>query len=784
LLAFFGISAFSVFAAVAALYSFLQVGKGLDRITAQRLPPALASQELSGQVERIVGAAPALLTVTSTTEHEQLSRTIASEVEQLTRLVADLERGEVARPAMQEIRSVVAQLRSNLDALNQLAANRLAARQRKTDLLTELAGVKIATERLLAPGISVMDAKISEWRRTAKQQAMVSPQILLTSILPPDQVAAAAALRDLQTTVAGINDTLLRAALTETAAELPVLVFPLGRSVTTLETASADVDPVLRQLLAPRIEEFRGFVSGPKGVLDARKRELDIIAEGERLLGENRALSGRLTAAVGQLVDGARQDIAKASLDARRVQRFSLGIVIAAVALSLTSSSLIVWLYVDRNLLARLAALRDSMLAIAGGNLHASIPAQRTDELGRMAQALAVFRDTAREVEESNLREIREARRRLTDAIESISEGFSLYDAEHRLVLCNSVYRDLLFPGLEDAIVPGTPFETIVRRAAEKGLVRDAEGRIDDWVAERVARHRHPRGPHVLQRGDGSWIRINERQTEDGGTVAVYTDITELMRREEQLEQARDTAQQATEAKSRYLASMSHELRTPLNAIIGYSEMLQEEAHDQKAEGFVPDLQRINAAGKHLLELINTVLDLSKIEAGKMDLYLESFEVATLVRDVAAVIEPLAQKNQNRLEVDCAPDAGAMRADVTKVRQALFNLLSNSCKFTERGVVSVTVTREGADGDAILFAVRDTGIGMTPGQMARLFEEFTQADATTTRRYGGTGLGLALSRRLCRMMGGDITVTSEPGHGSTFTIWLPAEVRPQRESLL
>ena len=231
---------------------------------------------------------------------------------------------------------------------------------------------------------------------------------------------------------------------------------------------------------------------------------------------------------------------------------------------------------------------------------------------------------------------------------------------------------------------------------------------------------------------------------------------------------------------------MSHELRTPLNAIIGYSEMLQEEAQDQHAEGFVPDLQRINAAGKHLLELINDILDLSKIEAGKMELYLETFEVGPLVRDVAAVLEPLAQKNANRLEVQCAPDVGAMRADLTKLRQALFNLLSNACKFTEQGVVTVSVTREAATadgGDSIVFAVRDTGIGMTPEQMARLFEEFGQADASTTRRYGGTGLGLAISRRLCRMMGGDITVASEPGRGSTFTIRLPAEVRePARET--
>jgi len=229
--------------------------------------------------------------------------------------------------------------------------------------------------------------------------------------------------------------------------------------------------------------------------------------------------------------------------------------------------------------------------------------------------------------------------------------------------------------------------------------------------------------------------------------------------------------------KSEFLANMSHELRTPLNAIIGYSEMLQEDAADLGAEQFTDDLKRINAAGKHLLELINAVLDLSKIEAGKMELYLETFDVVALVRDIAAVIQPLAGKNANRLEVRCPDEAGTMHADLTKVRQALFNLLSNACKFTDRGTISLVVTREAVgDQDWMVFNVSDTGIGMTPEQLARLFEAFSQADAATTRKYGGTGLGLALSRRLCRMMGGDVTAESASGRGSTFTIRLPAHV--------
>src|SRR5262245_15131474 len=219
---------------------------------------------------------------------------------------------------------------------------------------------------------------------------------------------------------------------------------------------------------------------------------------------------------------------------------------------------------------------------------------------------------------------------------------------------------------------------------------------------------------------------------------------------------------------------MSHELRTPLNAIIGYSEMLQEEAEDLGEEAFIPDLQKVNAAGKHLLGLINDILDLSKIEAGRMDLYVEEFDVGELVRDVEAIVQPLVEKNANTLVVECPEDIGSLQADLTKVRQTLFNLLSNAAKFTDHGTISLTVQRE--PDDWLTFAVSDSGIGMTEEQLGRLFEAFSQAEASTRSKYGGTGLGLAISRHFCRLMGGDLTVESSYGQGSTFTVWVPARV--------
>ena len=264
--------------------------------------------------------------------------------------------------------------------------------------------------------------------------------------------------------------------------------------------------------------------------------------------------------------------------------------------------------------------------------------------------------------------------------------------------------------------------------------------------------------------------------------VGVLTDITERKRFEEELLKAKDASEAANVAKSQFLASMSHELRTPLNAVIMYSELLQEEAEDRGVADFVPDLEKIRMGGKHLLALVNGVLDLSKIEAGRMELYPETFDIAKMVEEVVGTVQPLVDKNGNTLVVRCPPDLGAMRADLTKVRQVLFNLVSNSCKFTEHGTVTLEVEREvDAGRDDITFRIRDTGIGMTAEQVTKLFQPFTQADTSTSRKYGGTGLGLSISKSFCEMMGGDVTVASKFGEGSTFTVRLPAHLEIQTE---
>ena len=554
-LAFLGISAFAVFAAAAAMYAFLQVGVVLDQITQKRVPAALASQQLSRQAERVVSMAPAYLSVATSIEHEQLSSRIAAEVERLKDLLSEVKLSGVSAKYLNLIEPSVEHLVTNLRFLGAEISQQLEASDRKAELLRQLSNTHIATQRLLAPGLRVMEADLSRLRKSSEDGDITSDQKSRTMAKVAQSIATLQPLQKAQFEESTIYDTLLRASVSQLA-DLPILSFPLERSVSSLERLAADMDQMLRSRISDRTKEFRSLIDGPNSILRAREHEHEIMNNARLLLDGNVDFSRQLTDVVDRLVAGTNEDIDIANRNAISVQQWSTGVLLAVVGLSLISSILIVWLYVGRNLIARLTALSDSMLAIADGNLEATIPGGGDDEIGGMAKALIVFRDTAVEVRESNLREINEARRRLIDAIESIFEGFSLYDAEDRLVVCNSRYRKLLYPWIEDVVAPGTSFESIIRAAAERGLIRDAEGRIEEWVAERLALHRNPGQPHLQRRSEDQWILISERKTEDGGTVAVYADITELKHREQELSEKSE----ALEQKSKALEQLSNQL--------------------------------------------------------------------------------------------------------------------------------------------------------------------------------------------------------------------------------
>lgn len=449
-------------------------------------------------------------------------------------------------------------------------------------------------------------------------------------------------------------------------------------------------------------------------------------------------------------------------------QTTHIAYIIVAIAIILGIAMTLVIL---RSILIPLRRVVSAMDGITAGDLSTSIPPASSDEIGVMAKTLQLFRESI--VERTRLADESDRQRRLIEtALRTISDGFVLYDSDDRLVMCNSKFRDL-YPGIADLIVPGIAFSAILRAFVDRKLIDLGDKTPDGWIAERVQQHADPQGFSEYQYNN-AWVRISERRMPDGSTVSIYTDITELKKRQTELERAMQQADEANQAKSSFLANMSHELRTPLNAIIGYSEILQEDAADKDDKAAVDDLQKIEGAGRHLLGLINNILDLSKIEAGKMDVFIEPVDIQTLLKEVLSIVKPLADKSGNVVEVVCPADIGSFRSDQTKVKQCLLNLMSNANKFTSKGTLTLTVSRE--DTSRIHFRVSDTGVGMTKEQLGRLFQAFSQADASTTKRFGGTGLGLAITEHFCTMLGGDVTVESTPGMGSTFTIWLPDQI--------
>ncbi|HTT68939.1 MAG TPA: GAF domain-containing protein, partial [Gemmatimonadales bacterium] len=349
------------------------------------------------------------------------------------------------------------------------------------------------------------------------------------------------------------------------------------------------------------------------------------------------------------------------------------------------------------------------------------------------------------------------------DLVQNNPVAIVTLDLAHNVVSCNPAFEQLY--GYTAAEVAGRNLDDLITTEATRTeAIGYTEQALERRPVKVISQRRRKDGRLVDVEVLGVPVVVDGKRV---GLMALYHDITELLA-------ARRQAEAASSAKSQFLASMSHELRTPLNAIIGYSEMLQEEVAELGQTALTPDLEKIHTAGRHLLALINDILDLSKIEAGKTELYLETFDVRQMLQDVATTVQPLVEKNANRLVVEGAGELGTMRSDLTKMRQVLLNLLSNACKFTKGGTITLAAAREGENGagDRCVFRVADSGIGMTAAQLAKLFQAFAQAEASTARNYGGTGLGLAISRRFCQLMGGDITVASEPGRGSTFTVSL------------
>ena len=355
----------------------------------------------------------------------------------------------------------------------------------------------------------------------------------------------------------------------------------------------------------------------------------------------------------------------------------------------------------------------------------------------------------------------------LSAAIEAIDEGFVLYDEQDRLVFCNEKYRSM-YAESADVIVVGNTFENIIREGVQRGQYSEAVGREEEWIAERLAAHQRSNCVLTQPLSSGRWVRIVERKTTDGHIVGFRVDVTEL-------QQAREAAEAASISKSRFLASMSHEIRTPMNGILGMAQMLLEpRLSDSKRTEYA---RIILNSGQTLLALLNDILDLSKVESGRLELERAVFSPASLIHEVATLFAQAAEEKSLVLMAEWRGPAHRYWADPTRLRQMLTNLVGNAIKFTDAGQVRIeghlVVTPEGDEG--LLFAVSDTGIGISTEVQGKLFQPFTQADASTTRRFGGTGLGLSIVRNLAHLMGGDVGVESELGKGARFWFSIKAE---------
>jgi len=1036
LLSFALVSSFAIIVALAASFSFNKVGLGLQLITTQGMPAAVSAGEMARSVENIVATTPELLNARDDKEKSRIREQLDAELADLKRLLATLQNALDAQD-FEIISPAVTTLQENLDKLDAAVGEVLQHAVVKDELLRQLEKDYTAFERAIAPRLLRANARLLQLLNASKnnQPIDIDEFVRVTRSAQP--------LQQLQLEVQTLREGLLKVAHEPQQNNLQILSFPLQRSLQHSNELLDQLPDDSIAALRPRIDAIFQYLSGDQSILSQRSGELSAITHGRQFAEENKVLSLQLSKAVGHLVDNALADIDNANNEALKVQRDSQAFMLVVVLLAIMCSMLIVWLYVDKRIVRRLKLLSDSMSSIAGGNLQERIVDPGQDEIAQMAAALEIFRKTAIEMEQLSHNEISQARIQLNNAIESISEGFCLFDKNDKLVLQNNKYRDMF--GLEETHI-GTSFESLLKKALSSRI--EAGEDVEEYFSNRLKHHQNPPGPFFQKLQNGTWIRITERKTENHGTVAIYSDITEIKQREEALAHAindrdkslgsleavmnaidygilfldkdlnvgstnrafrqiwgisnedmnsaktyrdifnlgfeediaelnysswkeytdasiaevkkgsiaphelntrsgktilrqcvaipdgsrmltffditqlkrvesdlrhseeryalalnganealwewetgnteiyvsrrfhefadwaadqdrisrdqwfslvhpqdreeikkalvehmkgkqdyfdveyrllgpdkvyrwvrhrgaglrredgwvyrmsgsigeiesrkqleftlrdsKDIAEQNSRFKSQFIANMSHELRTPLNAIIGITEMLREDVEEEGPETFIDPLTRVSRAGKHLLNLINDVLDLSRIEAGKLSLYPEHIEIETVLNDAIVTTQHLIQQNNNQIHLEVTEEVKSIYSDPLRFRQIVLNLLTNASKFTQNGHIHLRARCETTgEGDWLDLVVSDTGIGIEEDFLDKLFHEFAQEDSSATRRFGGTGLGLTICQRLCSMMGGEINVESTAGVGTTFTVRLPAIVSRYTEA--
>ena len=656
LLAFVAITGFAIIAAAAGIYAFREVGGRLEIVDA-RIAPTLSAVELSRSAERIIAAAPALLAATDRNRRDEIKAALVAEAERLNATLAGLQRDDNDPLPLSSIEPIVSSLTASIASLEDLVERRLQSSERIRVLRQRVFRTNDDTQRLLAPWLEILVSEITALVE-ARKAAGAGPgdrTEQLESLIELQRLIRAA-----QAQVSSVAEMLTEASTADQPRRLQVLAFQLGLALRDLEAVAPALGPELRAALVEQIAELRAFMQGPNAIADVRGQELALVAEGETLLGEIGRLSAELSGAVDQLGSAAKADIGDAIRDALSLQRLSTRVLVAVVGLSLLTSVLIVWLYVGGNIVRRLTALSDGMLAIAGGRLSAPVAVGGADEITAMGQAVEVFRR-------------------------------------------NTLERDRLL--------------------TEKAQAADL---LESEVRQR--------------------------------TAELAQSVAEVEEKSRQLEFA-------NQYKTRFLASASHDLRQPLHALNLLVSQLRAESRVQERTRLV---SRINAALGSMNELLEALLDMSKLDAGVLETDLSEFPVQPLLARMETTFAEAARDKGLRLRV--VPSSAWVRSDFILLERIVMNLVSNAVRYTSDGGIVVGCRHRGG---RLSLDICDSGVGIAPEQQRHIFGEFVQLSDPGANRRGGLGLGLSIVDRLSRLLDHPIEMSSQPGSGSRFSIAVP-----------
>ena len=768
-------AALTIVSSSIAFYEFTVIGATTHDIVSSSLPATIVSLRLVEEANVLVSAAPRLMAARDDKDRLATAARITDQARNLAEGVERLRALGVDDTAAIDAKRNA--LLRRLDTLNEVVKDRIAISIERVTLASAIQPAYTAFHDALTAAIGESNSDLAAASTQAGADAAHNGKL-----------EALRRLWEMESESNRLSGLLTEAALTNDAGRLAALRDLINATKRTIETdLNGIADPAQQKKLAPLYNDL-GSIETSDGIIAVRNYELNRLHDADVAFANAQSETATLKQAVDDMVEQQGRMAQSISMYADQQIHSAKIILIVLSIVAVMSAAMVAWLYVGRDVVLRLVHLSEAMHRLAGGNRDVHIEDNRGDEIAEMAHTIEVFRENAvaldqllaereqaaarlENIVEQRTAELRRRGEELRVTFDNMVQGVLMFDGAMKIAAWNRQVLDLLkIP--EDFLAGGPSYAGFIRYLAERGEYGavDPEAEVQRFTATVAERRTFER-----TRPDGTVLEIRHSPMPEGGIVVIYSDITERKHYEETLTAARDQAEAMSRTKSSFLANMSHELRTPLNAIIGLTDMMVSNADRFGTEKAIEPLRRVHRAGKHLLDLINQVLDLSKIEAGKLDINPDTVNVAALIDEVVGTARSLADQNKNRLNVECPPNIGTIVVDAMRLKQILLNLLSNACKFTKGGEVSLRVTTVVINGRKWMnFVVADSGIGMTPEQMSKLFAEFVQAEQTTARQYGGTGLGLAITRKLCTMMGGDVTVTSQSGEGSVFTVRLPS----------